>query len=117
MKIKNMTERITFYSVRSGIDPETHRPIENLPHEEFSVWAEVPKIPIREFVDKGSNVGFRKESPTFLIAFKTKKEIQSNWLVKWRGRTYRITGMDPDYKLHDLSKITAQEVTDDGSNR
>ncbi len=117
MKIKNMTERITFYSVRSGIDPETHQPIENQPHEEFSVWAEVPKIPIREFVDKGSNVGFRKESPTFLIAFKTRKEIQSNWLVKWRGKIYRITSIDPDYKLYDLSKITTQEVTNDGSNR
>lgn len=117
MKIKDMTERITFYSLKSGIDPEIHQPIENAPHEEFSVWAEVPKMPIREFVDKGSNVGFRKESPTFLIAFKTPKEIQSNWLIKWRGKTYQITGMDPDYKLRDLSKISTQEVTDDGSDR
>lgn len=117
MKIKNMTERITFYSVQSGIDPETHQPIHNQPHEEFSVWAEVPKIPIREFVDNGSSVGFRKESPTFLIAFKTKKEIQPNWLIKWRGKTYQITGMDPDYKLRDLSKISTQEVIDNGGNR
>lgn len=117
MKIKNMTERITFYSVKSGIDPETHRPIHNQPHMEFSVWAEVPKIPIREFVDKGSDVGFRKESPTFLIAFKTPKEIQSNWLIKWRGKTYQITGMDPDYKLRDLSKISTQEVADNVSDR
>lgn len=117
MKIKNMTERITFYSVKSGIDPETHQPIHNQPHMEFSVWAEVPKIPIREFVDKGSDVGFRKESPTFLIAFKTPKEIQSNWLIKWRGKTYQITGMDPDYKLRDLSKISTQEVVNDVSDR
>jgi hypothetical protein len=117
MKIKNMTERITFYSVKPGIDPETHQPIYNQPHMEFSVWAEVPKIPIREFVDKGSDVGFRKESPTFLIAFKTPKEIQSNWLIKWRGKTYQITGMDPDYKLRDLSKISTQEVVNNVSDR
>lgn len=111
-----MTERISFYSVKSGIDPETHQPIHNQLHMEFSAWAEVPKIPIREFVDKGSDVGFRKESPTFLIAFKTPKEIQSNWLIKWRGKTYQITGMDPDYKLRDLSKISTQEVVDNVSD-
>ena len=71
-----------------GINPETHRPIKDKKVKEFTVWAEVPKLPVREFVQNSSNVGFRKESPTFLIAFKTRKEIQSNWLINWRGKWY-----------------------------
>lgn len=117
MKIKNMTERITFYSVQSGVDPVTRQPVENQPVEEFSCWAEIPKLPIREFVQNSSGVGFRKESPTFLVAFKLPKPIESNWQIKWRGKMYEITGMDPDYKLYDLTKISAQEVKTNGSDR
>lgn len=117
MKLKHMTERITFYSYQSGVDPDTFQPIKNQPVKEFSCWAEVPKLPIREFVQNSSNVGFRKESPTFLVAFKLPKPIQSNWRIEWRGKMYDITGMDPDYKLRDLSSISAQEVSDHGSNR
>ena len=91
-----------------GINPETHRPIKDQKVKEFTVWAEV---------QNSSNVGFRKESPTFLIAFKTRKEIQSNWLINWRGKWYEITGMDPDYAKRDLTKITAQEVVQNGSDR
>ncbi|WP_251547856.1 phage head completion protein [Limosilactobacillus caecicola] len=116
MKIKNMTERITFYSVDPGVDPETRQPTDASPVEEFSCWAEVPKLPIREFVNNGSQVGFRKESPTFLVAFKLPKVIQPNWLIKWRDKWYEITGMDPDYKTRDLSKISTQEVVHDGGN-
>lgn len=117
MKLKNMTERITFYSVQPGVDPVTRQPVENQPVKEFSCWAEVPKLPIREFVQNSSKVGFRKESPTFLVAFKLPKPVDPTWLINWRGKMYEITGMDPDYKFRDLSKISAQEVTTDGSNR
>ena len=117
MKLRNMTERITFYSVQMGINPETHRPIKDQKVKEFTVWAEVPKLSVREFVQNSSNVGFRKESPTFLIAFKTRKEIQSNWLINWRGKWYESTGMDPNYVKRDLTKITAQEVVQNGSDR
>lgn len=81
------------------------------------MWAELPKMTVREFVQNSSDVGFRKESPTFLIAFKTRKEIQSNWLIGWRGKMYEITGMDPDYDKRDVTKISAQEMTDNGSYR
>ena len=117
MKIKNMTERITFYAVESGIDPETRQPVDGQPVKQFSCWAEVPKLPVREFVQNSSDVGFRKESPTFLVAFKLPKPIQSNWFIKWRDKKYQITGMDPDYKTKDLSSISAQEVVEDDSNR
>lgn len=110
MKLRNMTERITFYSVQSGVDPVTRQPLDSVPVKEFSCWAEVPKLPIREFVQNSSKVGFRRESPTFLVAFKLPKPVQPNWLIEWRGKKYEITGMDPDYKLRDLSKISAQEV-------
>ncbi|WP_225430243.1 head-tail adaptor protein [Limosilactobacillus antri] len=112
-----MTERITFYSVQTGVDPVTRQPLDSAPVKEFSCWAEVPKLPIREFVQNSSEVGFRKESPTFLVAFKLPKPVQPNWLIEWRGKNYEITGMDPDYKLRDLSKISAQEVVDNGSDR
>lgn len=117
MKLKNMTERIVFYSIQAGVDPATRQPIDKQLIREFSCWAEVPKLPIREFVQNNSKVGFRKESPTFLVAFKLPKSVQPNWLIKWRGKTYEITGMDPDYKLRDLSKISTQEVKADGGNR
>lgn len=111
-----MTERITFYAVESGIDPETRQPVDGQPVKQFSCWAEVPKLPIREFIKNSSNVGFRKETPTFLVAFKLPKPIQANWLIKWRDKWYEITGMDPDYKTRDLSKISALEMVENGSN-
>lgn len=116
MKLANMTERIAFYSFKSGIDPDTMQPLPSEPVLEFTCWAEVPKLPIRGFVQNSSEVGFRKESPTFLVAFKLPKPIQSNWQIKWRGKMYEITGMDPDYKKYDLTSISAQEVTTDGGN-
>ena len=43
-------------------------------------------------------MGFRKETPVFLIAYKQQKEIQPEWRIKWRGKRYEITGIDPDYQ-------------------
>ncbi len=54
MKLRNMTERITFYSIQMGINPETHRPIKDQKVKEFTVWAEVPKLSVREFVQNRS---------------------------------------------------------------
>lgn len=113
-----MTERITFCSRQTGVDPKTHRPVKSQLVDEFSVWTEVESMKVRDFTT--NTVAFRRETPVFLIAYKTQKEIQSNWLIKWRGRVYEITGMDPDYEHKDLTKIAAQdaaqEVSDDGRN-
>lgn len=109
MKTTNMNERITFYSVGSGIT-EDGVPIDAVETQEFTVWAEVPKLPIREFVNQGNKVGYRKESPVFIIAFKTKKEIQSSWRIKWRNKMYEIKSLDPDYRTRDIIQISTQEV-------
>lgn len=109
MRTTNMNERITFYSIAPGITADGVE-IDDVATEEFTVWAEVPKLPIREFINQGNQVGYRKESPVFIIAFKTKKEIQSNWRVKWRGSMYDIKSLDPDYKTKDLIQISTQEV-------
>ncbi|MGP3260744.1 phage head closure protein [Limosilactobacillus fermentum] len=114
MKTTNMTERITFCSRQTGVDPKTHRPVKSQLVDEFSVWTEVESMKVRDFTN--NTVAFRRETPVFLIAYKTQKEIQSNWLIKWRGHVYEITGMDPDYEHKNLTKIAAQEVSDDGRN-
>ncbi|XRJ96184.1 phage head closure protein [Latilactobacillus sakei] len=109
MKTTNMNERITFYSVGSGITKDGV-PVDAVEIQEFTVWAEVPKLPIREFVNQGNKVGYRKESPVFIIAFKTKKEIQSSWRIKWRNKMYEIKSLDPDYRTRDIIQISTQEV-------
>ena len=109
MIISRLNERITFYSVGSGIT-EDGVPIDAVETQEFTVWAEVPKLPIREFVNQGNKVGYRKESPVFIIAFKTKKEIQSSWRIKWRNKMYEIKSLDPDYRTKDIIQISTQEV-------
>ena len=109
-----MTERITFCSRQTGVDPKTHRPVKSQLVDEFSVWTEVESMKVRDFTT--NTVAFRRETPVFLIAYKTQKEIQSNWLIKWRGLVYEITGMDPDYEHKYLTKISAQEVSSDGRN-
>nr|WP_263640287.1 head-tail adaptor protein [Ligilactobacillus equi] len=38
-------------------------------------------------------------------------EIQPDWQIVWRGKTYEITGLDPDYQKKDLTKIQAREVS------
>lgn len=111
METTYMTERITLCSVATGIDPVTHRPLKQRLVEEFTVWAEVARLPIREMIANGSKIGFVKESPVFKIAYQTPKEIQPNWLIKWRGKQYAITGMDPDYRTKDTMTILTQEVT------
>ena len=114
MKTTNMTERITFCSRQTGVDPKTHRPVKSQLVDEFSVWTEVESMKVRDFTT--NTVAFRRETPVFLIAYKTQNEIQSNWLIKWRGRVYEITGMDPDNEHKDLTKLSAQEVSSDGRN-
>ncbi|GBG94975.1 hypothetical protein LFYK43_14340 [Ligilactobacillus salitolerans] len=108
MKTTNMTERITFYS--EGIGVVNGVPVNNKLTEEFSCWAEVPKVPLREFVNQSDQVGYRKSSPVFLIAFKQKKEIQTDWIIKWRGQDYEIISMDPDYRTKDIIQIAGKVV-------
>ena len=115
MKTTDMTERITFCSVQEGINPKTHRPIKNQLVSEFTCWTEVPKLSVREFTSRENDISFRRSNPTFLIAYKQKKEIQNNWIIKWRNRLYTITGMDPDFQHKDVTTIVAQEVEDYGS--
>lgn len=55
-------------------------------------------------------MGFRKETPVFLIAYKQQKEIQPEWRIKWRGKRYEITGIDPDYQNKDLTKVIGQVI-------
>ncbi|PLA93144.1 phage tail protein [Ligilactobacillus salivarius] len=110
MRLSTMTERITFYSISSGIDPKTHRQIANKEQDEFSCWCEVSKLTVRETVKAPSEMGFRKETPVFLIAYKQQKEIQPEWRIKWRGKRYEITGIDPDYQNKDLTKVTGQVI-------
>ena len=45
-----------------------------------------------------------------LPAYKQQKEIQPEWRIKWRGKRYEITGIDPDYQNKDLTKVTAQVI-------
>lgn len=113
MRISTMTERITFYSISSGIDPITHRQISNKETDEFSCWCEVSKLTVRETIKAPSEMGFRKEMPTFLIAYKQKKEIQSEWRIKWRGRHYEIIGIDPDYQHKDLTKVVGAMINNE----
>ena len=79
MKTTNMTERITFCSRQTGVDPKTHRPVKSQLVDEFSVWTEVESMKVRDFTN--NTVAFRRETPVFLIAYKTQKETQSNWLI------------------------------------
>lgn len=109
LKTTNMNERITFYSVGPGITADGVQ-VDAVETEEFSVWAEVPKLSIREFVNQGNKVGYRKQSPVFIIAFKTQKEVKPNWRIKWHDIMYEIKSLDPDYRTKDLIQISTQEV-------
>lgn len=109
MRTTNMNERITFYSIGPGVT-EDGVPVDSIEIQEFTVWAEVPKLPIREFVSQGNKIGYRKKSPVFIIAFKTKKEIESNWRIKWRNTMYEIKSLDPDYKTKDIIQISTQKA-------
>ncbi|KRL76619.1 hypothetical protein FC36_GL001857 [Ligilactobacillus equi DSM 15833 = JCM 10991] len=104
-----MTERITFVAKTTGIN-EDFEPFEKT-EELFSCWAEVSKLTVREMLNKKEQVGYRKNTPLFLIAYKQKMEIQPDWQIVWRGKTYEITGLDPDYQKKDLTKIQAREVS------
>lgn len=108
MKTTNMTERITFYSPGTGVVNGV--PVNGKPKEEFSCWAEVPKVPLREFVNQPDKVGYRKNSPVFVIAFKQQKEIKMDWTIKWRKQDYEIISMDQDYRTKDIIQISVKVV-------
>ena len=108
MKTTNMTERITFFS--PGVGVVNGVPVNGKPKEEFSCWAEVPKVPLREFVNQPDKVGYHKSSPVFVIAFKQKKEIQPDWIIKWRKQDYEIISIDPDYRTKDIIQISGKVV-------
>ena len=108
MKLTHMTERITFLAKKTSVD-ENYSPVE-VETEKFSCWAEVQKLTLREFRNS-ENVGYRKTTPIFLIAYKQKEEIQPDWRIKWRGKIYEITGLDPDFQKKDLTKIQGRELS------
>ena len=101
MRLTHMTERITFIAKETSVD-ENYAPTE--------CWAEVQKLTLREFRNS-ENVGYRKTTPIFLVAYKQKEEIQPDWRIKWRGKTYEITGLDPDFQKKDLTKIQGRELS------
>lgn len=109
MRTLHLTERIQFISTGrklvNGVPTDTAEKLE------FEVWAEVPKVPIREVRDPSVKVGFRKDKPTFLIRYLTEKEINPKWRIKWRQNLYTITGMDQDFLNKDITTITAERVT------
>lgn len=109
MRTNRMTERITFVSYQ--LVKKNGVPVDGMPVEHMTVWAEVPKLPIREANDPQTKLGTRKDSPTFLVRFLTKEEIQPTWRIRWRGTEYQITGLDPDYQRRDLTTITAKAVS------
>lgn len=108
MRTLRLTERIQFISTGrklvNGVPTDTAEKLE------FEVWAEVPKVPIREVRDSSVKVGIRKDKPTFLIRYLTEKEIDPKWRIRWRGNLYSITGLDPDFLRKDMTTITAERV-------
>lgn len=108
MRTLRLTERIQFISTGrklvNGVPTDTAEKLE------FEVWAEVPKVPIREVRDSSVKVGIRKDKPTFLIRYLTEKEIDPKWRIRWRGNLYSITGLDPDFLRKDMTTITAERI-------
>ena len=109
MRTLRLTERIQFISTGrklvNGVPTDTAEKLE------FEVWAEVPKVPIREVRDSSVKVGIRKDKPTFLIRYLTEKEIDPKWKIRWRGGLYTITGLDPDFLRKDMTTITAERIS------
>ena len=108
MKTNNMNERITFYSLGTGVINGV--PINNKKITQFTCWAEVSKMPLRDFKNNIDKVGYTREQPVFVIAFKQKKEIQMNWRINWRGKDYTIEAMNPDYATKDINTVSGKLV-------
>jgi head-tail adaptor len=108
MKTNNMRERITFVSF-SARENDLGVVVADSPHDEFSVWAEVPKVPLREANDPNTELGIRTQKPTFIVRFLTQTEVQPEWAVRWHAKLFDITGLDPDYQRRDITTITTKE--------
>lgn len=109
MQTIHMTERIALVSngrkLVNGVSTDTAETVQ------LELWAEVPKMPVREARDPHVQVGFRKDKPTFLVRYLTEKEIDPKWKIRWRGGLYSITGLDPDFLRKDITTITAERVS------
>lgn len=106
MRTTNMHERITFISYDRGMVNGVA--VDNKQTAHMTVWAEVPKVPIRE---ARNDLGIRTDSPTFIVRFLTEEEINPAWRIEWRGSEYQIAGLDPDYQRRDITTITAKKVS------
>lgn len=106
MRTTNMRERITFVSYGrtkvNGVSVDAKEPTKHM-----TVWAEVPKVPIRE---ARSGLNIRTDTPTFIIRFLTDEDIDPTWRIQWRGGEYEITGLDPDYQRRDITTLTGKRV-------
>ncbi|MQS52169.1 head-tail adaptor protein [Companilactobacillus mishanensis] len=110
MRLTHMTERIEFYSLVEGKTPEGVPTLIESDTPEYSCWAELLNTPMREFKDPTTKVGFRRESPNFAIKFEVNIHIDSMWRVKWRGKFYEITGLDPDFDKRNVTKLECKAV-------
>lgn len=106
-----MNEIITFVSFSPGVDENGIQTDTNRT-EHFWVWAEVPRMTVKEFSDQQTKVGFTKETPTFYIRALTDKDIEPGWQIEWHGRIYDIKAIDQDYQNRDMLKLKAELYVD-----
>lgn len=74
----------------------------------FECWAEVGKATVKEFRDRSENniekIDKRKLVRVFYIRHRT--DIDTEYLIKWRGALYQITGLEEDFVFKDLLLVS-----------
>lgn len=106
MEIGRLKHRIKIYVIENVLNDEGEFT------ESVSVVAtpfcEVSKTTIKEFREQ--DLDTRRETIDFIIRFKQKAEITSGMRVEFRGVTYEIKAIEPDYQDFERMMLKCEVV-------
>lgn len=106
MEIGRLKHRIRIYSVTSQVNDEGG--FEDLEKTIATPFCEVSKTTIKEFKEMGLDQ--RKATIDFIIRFRQPQEIESDMLVEFQKRKYKIIYVEQDMQDFDRLMLKCEVV-------
>lgn len=111
MITRKMNQRISFFAVETTQNEKGDLVRKEV--KKYACWAEMPKATTKEFRDRETNkieeIQKRRNVRVFYIR-KRPFEIDSAWLINWRGTSFKITAIEDDWQHYDMLMISAELI-------
>lgn len=108
--ISRMRERVTFGTLGTYLDPETHQLFNNKFKPVFTVWCG-PYTQTQSQIQTA--LGLKIELDAVIVIRHTKKVNSENVFAKYRGKLYKVLSIDSDERLNAFDIISMVKAPKD----